>query len=451
MGVYPPFFSIRGDKSEVVLEGASARAQMGIIGIMAPMAMAFPISVLAYVHLIGALWAYGVVATCICISLLMAAPFLTFDFAHILSTLLVRERLDESIAHQLRNIFYLKGSLSRPMLVAVLSTFIWLLLWLDCLRNFWEPLSNSIVEDIFVNKEILGRVGAIVLMAIMLSLLFFPVFYFLWNYLSRFLMLRKRRLVVSKETLQESLTFEERMTALEKIPLFAYLNDQERLSLLNEMSVRFVADEEYLVHQGEVGKEFFVLVRGKGSVMFRDTASKLKHISELDVGDAFGEIALIDDVPRTASVVSSGGCVVLVLSKEGFIRFCEKLGSGERVKTVVRLASFFRRHPFLSKLNAYDQSMLIDKFEFRTYVPGEEIPDPENDNNFYLIYSGKIRVDTGDDDTDFALEPDDCFGYSAHLRAKYYASDAAGLLLLPKKEFYSLIWEKLVERPELFI
>jgi CRP-like cAMP-binding protein len=260
---------------------------------------------------------------------------------------------------------------------------------------------------------------------------------------------RRKRIVVQKDKVKESLSFEERMAALEKIPLFASLNDQERLALLNEMQPAFYKHGDFLVHQGEVGKEFFVLVRGHANALFTDVQGKSMTLADLREGDAFGEIALIDDVPRTASIRSDGGCIVLVLQKDGFDRFTATLGTSDRIKTMIRLTSFFRRHPLFSKLGVKDQARLIDSFRFETITAGEEISS--GDDNFYVIYSGKIRVDTGDDSSETMLQPDDCFGYARGLNVKYFAAEGTGLLIVDRQDFQSLIWEKLVERPELFV
>jgi signal-transduction protein with cAMP-binding, CBS, and nucleotidyltransferase domain len=306
------------------------------------------------------------------------------------------------------------------------------------------------VADFFTPASLSGKVGAAALMALALLLVLLPIIVFAVGSIGSKFGKRRQKLEIRKDKLKDSLTFEERMAALEKIPLFAYLNDQERLSLLNEMQPVFYRDGDFLVHQGEIGKEFYVLVKGHANVSFRDVKGKNYHLADLQEGDAFGEIALIDDVPRTASILSDGGCIALVLKKEGFDRFAASLGSSDRVKTLIRLTSFFRRHPLFSKLTAKEQAMLIDSFLFRTITSGEEIADAESDENFYVVYSGKVRVDTGDDSAETSLEPDDCFGYANVLHAKYVAIEGTGLLCVRQEEFHSLIWAKLVERPELF-
>ncbi|RYZ99942.1 MAG: cyclic nucleotide-binding domain-containing protein, partial [Proteobacteria bacterium] len=231
--------------------------------------------------------------------------------------------------------------------------------------------------------------------------------------------------------------------------LFAYLAEEERLLLLSEMQTHFFEDGKALVKQGEVGDEFFVLVKGAANATFRDPKGNFYFLADLGVGDAFGEIALIDDVPRTASIISDGGCIALGLKKEGFERFAQSLGSPDRVKTMIRLTSFFRRHPLFSKLGAKDQAELIDSVTFETITAGDEIT--EGDERFRVIYSGKVRMDSGDDAADTELNPDDCFGYASSLRAKYFATEGTGILSVNKDDFHTLVWEKLVERPELFV
>jgi signal-transduction protein with cAMP-binding, CBS, and nucleotidyltransferase domain len=323
-----------------------------------------------------------------------------------------------------------------------------LLIWLDVLRSFFETLAYRLVEDLR-GPQLLLKAGAITTISTLVALALLPAIFLTYHHFRASSQRRLRRVVVEKDKVKDSLTFEERISALEKIPLFAYLNDQERLSLLNEMQPAFFKDGAYLVHQGELGKEFFILVKGQASAIYTDQLGRSFMLAGLGEGDAFGEIALIDDVPRTASIISEGGCIVLMLRKEGFDRFSEALGSSDRVKAMVRLTSFFRRHPLFSKLNARDQAQLIDSFRFQTITSGEQISD--SDENFHVIYSGEVSVDTGGADAETTLQADDCFGYSNPLKARYIATEGTGLLTIGKEEFHSLIWEKLVEKPELFV
>lgn len=444
-----PLVSLYAQQRDINLAGYRARAQMAILGLIAPLAFSGFFTGLYMADVIGVSVAFFGFSACVLATLILACPFIAADVADLLHVYFLRDELVERVSTGLRKIFRTKGSLSREMLFALLATFVWLLAWLDCLRAFWEAISSVVSIDFFSQSSITLKIGSGFTIGALLLMLVMPAAVFLYAFLAEIIGSRNRRIVVQKDKVKDSLTFEERMRALERIPLFAYLNDSDRLSLLNEMQPAFFSHGDFLMHQGEVGQEFFVLVKGHANAYYTDVRGRNYLLADLGEGDAFGEIALIDDVPRTASIVSDGGCIVLVLKKEGFDRFAETLGSPDRVKTMIRLTSFFRRHPLFSKLGVKDQAQLIDTFSFTTVTMGEEVPG--NDDRFYVIYSGKIRMDTGDDSADTTLLSDDCFGYADGLRADFFALEGTGLLSVQRDEFYSLIWEKLVTRPELFV
>jgi hypothetical protein len=444
-----PLVSFECDKREVNLLGHGARIRMGVLGLVAPLAFSSIFTGAFLLGWIGLPWAFFGFAACVWALLTTACPFFSGDVADIFHVLFLRDELKERISSSLRGIFGTKGSLSREMLFGLMVSFAWLLAWLDCFRGFWDVIAGMVGADFFLPMLNQRKIGAIFTVAFLLFMLAMPAVYFLGVFIKDRFGRNRRKIVVEKGKLKESLSFEERMAALEKIPLFAYLNDQERLSLLNEMHPAFYQHGDYLMHQGEVGNEFYVLVKGRANAYFTDMQGRVYLLADLAEGDAFGEIALIDEVPRTASIVSDGGCIVLVLNKQGFANFAKSLGSPDRVKTMIRLTSFFRRHPLFSRLGVRDQAQLIDTFRFETITAGEEVP--KSQENFYVIYSGKVRVDTPEDGDDVFLTADDCFGYEDVMGARYIAQEGTGLLTVRRHEFQTLIWEKLVERPDLFI
>jgi hypothetical protein len=450
-----PVFTLRGpllvlsaETSSVSLFGFKARAQMAILGLAAPFALGFHFTLLTAVHLVGPVVGFIGFGACAATTLLLACPLFSFDGADLLQALFFRSELAPRVALRLREITSTKGRMERELVFSILLCLAWVLVWLDCIHAFHAMLLSRLSADL-AQESLSVQVGAIAAEAALALLVLLPLIVVGVHQVQKLRARRKKRLVVQKGKVKDSLTFEERTSALEKIPLFTYLNDQERLALLNEMEPAFFNSGDFLVHQGELGKEFFVLVKGHASAQYRDQAGKVLVLAGLDEGDAFGEIALIDDVPRTASIVSDGGCIALVLRKEGFENFAASLGSPDRVKSLVRLTSFFRRHPLFSKLSPRDQAQLIDSFRFETITSGEQVP--EGDESFHVIYSGAIRVDTGGADGETTLESDDCFGYSNPLNVRFVALEGTGLLTVGKTEFHNLIWEKLVEKPELFV
>ena len=77
---------------------------------------------------------------------------------------------------------------------------------------------------------------------------------------------------------------------------------------------------EVLIHEGEPGRRFFVLLEGEAEVS-RDG----KVLNRLEAGDFFGEISLLSDRPTTASVVTSDPARVVVIAPADFRRLLEEL------------------------------------------------------------------------------------------------------------------------------
>jgi putative ABC transport system ATP-binding protein len=75
--------------------------------------------------------------------------------------------------------------------------------------------------------------------------------------------------------------------------------------------------ETYLIRQGEVGDKFYLIKKGSVDVLVDDgTASRLT--ATLGPGEVFGEVALLEDKPRNATVIAKDELEVYTLDKPGF-------------------------------------------------------------------------------------------------------------------------------------
>ena len=73
-----------------------------------------------------------------------------------------------------------------------------------------------------------------------------------------------------------------------------------------------------MIQQGDPGDKFYILVRGTVEVLKAGPDGTEQRIRVLEDGDFFGEIALLKDTPRTASVRTLSQCVFLTLQREQF-------------------------------------------------------------------------------------------------------------------------------------
>jgi MFS family permease len=99
-----------------------------------------------------------------------------------------------------------------------------------------------------------------------------------------------------------------------RIPIFAPLPVAMLENLALRLTERRYGASATIVEQGEPGDAFFVIADGEVAVAIDGTVRR--HMRE---GDFFGEIALLRDVPRTATVTAVGEVTALVLEREHFL------------------------------------------------------------------------------------------------------------------------------------
>lgn len=104
---------------------------------------------------------------------------------------------------------------------------------------------------------------------------------------------------------------------LRNIPLFAKV-DPTKLKLLAFTSERLqYASGDELFRQGDDGDAAYVILEGQADILV-DTPKGAVKVARLGKNDIIGEVAILCDVPRTATVVAHSDLETLRVSKEGF-------------------------------------------------------------------------------------------------------------------------------------
>lgn len=104
---------------------------------------------------------------------------------------------------------------------------------------------------------------------------------------------------------------------MRKIPLFSIIPDARLEKLAHLFSIVRTEENGVLITEGDVGDQFYIIVSGTVSVT-RWQNEVQQEISVLDEGDYFGEIALLKNVPRAATVTAKTSVVLLTLAQENF-------------------------------------------------------------------------------------------------------------------------------------
>ena len=114
-------------------------------------------------------------------------------------------------------------------------------------------------------------------------------------------------------------TQDTKVKALKRAPLFEGLSKKELTQLARVTEDIELRKGQVLCKEGEIGHEFFVIVDGKAEV-----TRKGKKITQRGGGEFIGEIALVEEVPRTATVTAKTPMRAFVLTSTDFHHLLEQ-------------------------------------------------------------------------------------------------------------------------------
>ncbi|CAM9132557.1 unnamed protein product, partial [Scytosiphon promiscuus] len=157
------------------------------------------------------------------------------------------------------------------------------------------------------------------------------------------------------------------------------------------MLMRAMEREEWdagmsLMEQGEEGHHMFVVEEGSLEVVIDDEAIRV-----IGVGDRFGELALLYNAPRSASVRTLSPCVLWSIHREVFKAVQALTASGNLIARSTHLYHV----PWLRLLSTADLSKLASCFQTTQYKDGDMIlREGEETDRCFLIESGEVICST---------------------------------------------------------
>ena len=104
---------------------------------------------------------------------------------------------------------------------------------------------------------------------------------------------------------------------LEEVPLLSTLTPYERSKIADALETKKYPPGTEIIREGDIGESFYILESGEAQVFLRGNDQPVKRYTK---GDYFGELALLNDAPRAASVISETEVKVATLGKNGFQR-----------------------------------------------------------------------------------------------------------------------------------
>ena len=192
--------------------------------------------------------------------------------------------------------------------------------------------------------------------------------------------------------------------SLPRLPLFGALAPPVLAKLLGVLELRDLPKGQTVVRQGEDGREAFLLVRGVLNVL-REAPSGATVLAVLGPGAVFGEMALVSQAPRAASVVSVEPAQVLAMGRAPLSQLAQKDPTiGRELGRFCHrrmLANLVRHSPILSAVAPDKRQDLMARFVAHTFLPGEVLlRQGEEGGSLFLIASGLVEIRSTDADGD---------------------------------------------------
>lgn len=162
---------------------------------------------------------------------------------------------------------------------------------------------------------------------------------------------------------------------LKAVPLFSSFPEEQLRMLATVVTRKSVPRSTTVMSSGDPTDALYIILSGRLKVMMSDAEGKEVILSILGSGEFFGEMGLIDDAPRSASVVAIEPCELLVIAKRDFKKcLAENFDMAMAVMRglVRRLREADRKIGSLALLDVYGRvaRLLLDMSE---NVDGEKV------------------------------------------------------------------------------
>jgi len=240
--------------------------------------------------------------------------------------------------------------------------------------------------------------------------------------------------------------------ALHPIPLLSDLSDDGFRRVIDAILVKRMPDATAVIREGEPGDSFFFVAGGEVRVWNTDSLGRATELARLHEGALFGEMALLQAAPRTASVTVVGEADLLEMGRDSLRAIADELDGvavaldrfarDRLLKNLLATSQMFKPFPRPQQLE------LLQRFTSHDVEPGTVVVrEGDWTTGLYLVLSGEMQVSKqahGVDTPLALLRAGEAFGEMALLEgstatATVTAARRATILYLAREYFERLI------------
>ena len=164
--------------------------------------------------------------------------------------------------------------------------------------------------------------------------------------------------------------------------IFANLPISSKVQMISEMKLYRVETGKYIFKQNDIGKNFFIIAKGSVEVIIDD-----KPVAVLNPVESFGELALLQDFPRSASVKTLSRVYLWILDRKTFTATVKEASSHSRAEN----KKFIETLPLFSTMSHEQIESLVEKLIEFQYLPNKKIiTEGEHGDFCYFVKEGNV-------------------------------------------------------------
>lgn len=236
------------------------------------------------------------------------------------------------------------------------------------------------------------------------------------------------------------------LDVLRESVLFSYIDFPDKHLLIDSMQIKNFPKETIVINQGDEGNELFIVALGTLNCFKKDPdTGKEIFLIKLKKGNVFGELALLYNTPRSASVRAETNSIVYTISRAVF----NVIVKNSLIKRHEIFNKLIEKVDFLSQLSTYQKQKISDCLVIENFEEGDVVIKQDDEaKKMYFVLDGvldAVRVDkSGDTKKVFEFKYNDYFGELALLNdSKRQAtiivtSTTARLASLDRNSFHRL-------------
>ncbi|XP_035238617.1 protein kinase, cAMP-dependent, regulatory, type II, alpha A [Anguilla anguilla] len=172
--------------------------------------------------------------------------------------------------------------------------------------------------------------------------------------------------------------------ACRDILLFKTLDQEQFSEVLDAMFELRVQPQQHVIDQGDDGDNFYVIERGVYDIVVRGCC-----VGQYDNKGSFGELALMYNTPRAATIAATTEGALWGLDRATFRRLIVKNNAKKRKMYEI----FIESVPLLKSLELSERMKIVDVLGMRSFQDGEKIiMQGEKAECFFIVESGEVKI-----------------------------------------------------------